>query len=243
MAILIIATEHDPHTVAVTKEIDARGGEYVVADLSEFPQHAQLAVRFTCCGDRDLGITLRGRRIDLGAIGSAWWRRPQQPRISAEVQGETHRLFAANETAEALAGLWHALDCYWVNEPRADHVAHRKDHAAAGGPGRRAPAPGHPHHERPRRGPPVHRRARLPAGHLQVVLRPRAGLAGDAAHPGRGARAHRLRALRTGHLPGVRRGRLRRAHHDRRRRALPGRDPLPADGLSDRLPHGDGPCR
>ena len=126
MAILIIATEHDPHTVAVTKQIEMLGGEYVVADLSEFPQHAQLAVRFTCCGDRDLGITIRGRRIDLGAIGSAWWRRPQQPRISAEVQGETHRLFAANETAEALAGLWHALDCYWVNEPRADHVAHRK---------------------------------------------------------------------------------------------------------------------
>jgi glutathione synthase/RimK-type ligase-like ATP-grasp enzyme len=126
MAILIIATEHDPHTVAVMKEIDGLGGEYVVADLSEFPQQAQLAVGFSCCGDRDLGITLRGRRIDLDTIGSAWWRRPQQPRISADVQGDTHRLFAANETAEALAGLWHALDSYWVNEPRADHVAHRK---------------------------------------------------------------------------------------------------------------------
>jgi glutathione synthase/RimK-type ligase-like ATP-grasp enzyme len=126
MAILIIATEHDPHTVAVTKEIDALGGEYVVADLSRFPQHAQVAVRFTCCGDRDLGISLGGRRIDLGDIGSAWWRRPQQPQISAEVRDDTHRLFAANEMAEALAGLWHALDCYWVNEPRADHVAHRK---------------------------------------------------------------------------------------------------------------------
>lgn len=126
MAILIIATEHDPHTVTVAREIDALGGEYVVADLSEFPQQANLVVRFTCCGDRDLGMTLRGRRIDLSAIGAAWWRRPQQPRISSDLQGETHRLFAANEMAEALAGLWHALDCYWVNEPRADHVAHRK---------------------------------------------------------------------------------------------------------------------
>jgi glutathione synthase/RimK-type ligase-like ATP-grasp enzyme len=126
MTVLVIAQEQDVHTQAVLREIDQLGGEVVVADLSDFPEHAQLNVAYTCCGERRYELTIRGRQHDLARVGAAWWRRPQQPQVSSDIAHQTHRLFALNETAEALAGLWHALDAFWVNDPALDHVAHRK---------------------------------------------------------------------------------------------------------------------
>lgn len=35
-------------------------------------------------------------------------------------------MFAATEAQEALAGMWHSLDAFWVNDPARDQVAHRK---------------------------------------------------------------------------------------------------------------------
>ncbi|MFV2062971.1 MAG: MvdC/MvdD family ATP grasp protein [Chloroflexota bacterium] len=126
MSVLIVAREDDVHTAAVVQHIEKAGAEHVVADLSEFPQSSRLDVRYSCCGERELTLTLGGRRHDLADFGSAWWRRPQQPLISSDITSDTHRMFAANESAEALAGLWYALETFWVNDPATDHVAHRK---------------------------------------------------------------------------------------------------------------------
>ncbi len=35
-------------------------------------------------------------------------------------------MFAANEANEALSGIWHSLDAFWVNDPGRDQIAHRK---------------------------------------------------------------------------------------------------------------------
>src|SRR5262249_31689048 len=66
--------------------------------------------------------------LDLQRCGAIWWRRPQSPEISPRVRRPSHRLFAVNETVEALQGLWHALDTFWINDPARDHVAQRKAH-------------------------------------------------------------------------------------------------------------------
>lgn len=126
MTVLVIAQEEDAHTRAVLREIERLDGDVIVADLSDFPERAQLNVYYTCCGERQFELSIAGRDHDLDTVGAAWWRRPQQPRVSSEIAHETHRLFALNEAAEALAGLWHALDVFWVNDPALDHVAHRK---------------------------------------------------------------------------------------------------------------------
>ena len=126
MAVLVIAKEEDAHTQAVVREIARLGAEYAIADLSDFPQRAQLNVHFGCCGERQYELAFGSRKLDLRDFGAAWWRRPQHPLVSRAIPSETHRLFAVNETAEALAGLWHALDVMWVNDPASDHVAHRK---------------------------------------------------------------------------------------------------------------------
>jgi glutathione synthase/RimK-type ligase-like ATP-grasp enzyme len=126
MAVLVIAREEDLHTKAVVREIQRLGGDSLVADLSEFPQFSQMNIRYSSCGDRIYELNIREMAYDLAHFGSVWWRRPQLPQISNEIVSETYRLFAVNEASEALAGLWHALDVFWVNDPAKDQVAHRK---------------------------------------------------------------------------------------------------------------------
>jgi glutathione synthase/RimK-type ligase-like ATP-grasp enzyme len=126
VAVLIIAQEEDAHTEAVVRELRRLGSDFAITDLSEFPQRAQLNIHYTCCGGRTFQLAIAGRTHDLDDFGAAWWRRPQHPQISSAITTETYRLFAQNEAAEALAGLWHALEMFWVNDPALDHVAHRK---------------------------------------------------------------------------------------------------------------------
>ena len=126
MTVLVIATESDPHTRAVVGTIEDLGGSAEVLDLSRVPQRTSLSIRYTCCGERTFQFGGEGGTIDLADVGAIWWRRPQQPQLSSEITDPTHRLFAANETHEALSGLWYALDAFWINDPARDHVAHRK---------------------------------------------------------------------------------------------------------------------
>jgi glutathione synthase/RimK-type ligase-like ATP-grasp enzyme len=132
MAVLIVATDADDHAQAVAGHIARLGGEAEIVDLSLFPRSARLAARYECCADcggRRFTLTLPGeRRLDLGEFGAAWWRRPQHPVVAPEIVSQSHRMFATSEAHEALSGLWHALDAFWVNDPARDEVAHRKAH-------------------------------------------------------------------------------------------------------------------
>jgi glutathione synthase/RimK-type ligase-like ATP-grasp enzyme len=83
-------------------------------------------MRYDCCGGRRFTFDLDGRSLELADFGTVWWRRPQPPRVDSRITRDSHRLFALNEAQEALSGLWHALDAFWVNDPARDHVAHRK---------------------------------------------------------------------------------------------------------------------
>jgi glutathione synthase/RimK-type ligase-like ATP-grasp enzyme len=126
MAVLVLSRPDDEHAAAVADEIARNGGRVEIVDLSAFPQRAALAMRYDCCGQRSFRLEVEGRVLDLDEFGSVWWRRPQQPVVSPGITRQAHRLFAANEAYEALAGLWHALDAFWVNDPGRDEVGHRK---------------------------------------------------------------------------------------------------------------------
>lgn len=129
MAVLILATATDPHAIAVAGEIEHLGGQAEILDLGLFPQHARLSAQYECCtdcGGRSFVLEVESETLQLGDFGAIWWRRPQTPQVSPDIVRPTHRMFAANEAQEALAGLWPSLDAFWVNDPGRDAVAHRK---------------------------------------------------------------------------------------------------------------------
>lgn len=130
MAVLILATAADEHALAVAGHLTEAGDEVEIVDLSLFPQHARLTASYACCedcGGRAYVVELpESRQVDLTRFDAVWWRRPQHPVIAPEVARQSHRLFAAAETHEALTGIWHALDARWVNDPARDQVAHHK---------------------------------------------------------------------------------------------------------------------
>jgi glutathione synthase/RimK-type ligase-like ATP-grasp enzyme len=125
--VLILAQPQDEHAVAVAAELEALGASSTVLDLSLIPESVSLTIRFDCCGKgREFAFDTGAERLDVAQYGSVWWRRPQQPGVSSAMTRPGHRLFAINETQEALVGLWHSLDASWINEPSADDRAHRK---------------------------------------------------------------------------------------------------------------------
>lgn len=126
---LILAPATDEHALAVAGRLHERGGRAEIVDLSCFPQRASLSARYACCADcggRGFVLELERGRLDLAEVGAVWWRRPQSPEPSPEIRDGGHRSFAVTEAYEALTGVWHSLDAFWVNDPARDQVAHRK---------------------------------------------------------------------------------------------------------------------
>ncbi len=127
MTVLILAPVTDDHAVAVAGQIDALGGRAEVIDMAWFPEQASLSMRFDACsGCLTSWLVHADRRLDLEDIEAVWVRRPAYPAVAEQMVRPSHRMFAANETHEALGGLWHALRARWINDPGADERAGRK---------------------------------------------------------------------------------------------------------------------
>ena len=123
--ILILSTPRDDHAQTVLAEILKLGAQVQLLDLSEFPQRLGLIMRYEQ-GKCHFVFGCAEKGLDFESCRAIWWRRPQQPEISPDVTRTSHRYFAMNECSEALQGLWHALDVFWINDPARDQLAHRK---------------------------------------------------------------------------------------------------------------------
>jgi len=123
--IVILSTPSDEHALAAQVELSRRNARSQLLDLSEFPQRLGLSMRYDANGcSFALGCT--GTSLNFDECGAIWWRRPQQPEISPRIPRSSHRQFAFNESVEALQGLWHAVQPFWINDPARDHLAQRK---------------------------------------------------------------------------------------------------------------------
>lgn len=123
--ILILSHHRDEHAQSVMVELSRRGAPAQLLDLSRFPLQLGLSMHYT--GARShfvFGCDEQGLALD--DCGSIWWRRPQHPSVDQAVQRQSHQNFALNESVEALTGLWHALDAFWINDPARDQIAQRK---------------------------------------------------------------------------------------------------------------------
>lgn len=123
--ILIVSTPRDEHAQAVQIELAKLGARSQLLDISEFPRSLALSMDYSGA-DHHFIFGCDESGLNLAGCGAIWWRRPQPPQVSSQVTQPTYQAFALNESAEALQGLWYALDAFWVNDPRRDHVAQRK---------------------------------------------------------------------------------------------------------------------
>jgi hypothetical protein len=126
--ILIISSTEDDHSAAVLERLNQRGVEAVLLDLSQYPQHSHLTMRYGAPARQDFSLrrTDDDKRVPLSSCRVAWWRRPQPVSLHPEVTDPSHRFFAHNEIHEALSGLWLSLDAFWMNDPVLDERASHK---------------------------------------------------------------------------------------------------------------------
>jgi glutathione synthase/RimK-type ligase-like ATP-grasp enzyme len=125
--ILIVSTDADEHTQVVVRSLADLGRETYVCDLSRFPRAMTLSMSYgTASPPQWRVVDTDGRLIHLDAVDAVWWRRPQTFHLDDRMTRSSHRSFALNEAHEAFAGLWQALNVFWINHPTRDEVAARK---------------------------------------------------------------------------------------------------------------------
>lgn len=121
--ILIVSFHDNDHVERVLEHL-ARPA--TVFDIADFPSRTKLEVRFGKQGDRMALIPSTGPTIDLEDLGAVWFRRIRAMDLDPGITDPTCRLFAWSESTEALTGLWHAMDCFWMNPPAGDEAGQRK---------------------------------------------------------------------------------------------------------------------
>jgi glutathione synthase/RimK-type ligase-like ATP-grasp enzyme len=130
MTVLILSSVSDAHAQALLEALAAKGARGELVDLSEFPTQLALSMAFEG-GRRRFELRRRGGGVlDLDAVHSVWWRRPQPFRPPAGID-QAHQRFALSEATTAFQGLYQALDAFWINEPARDAVAAHKPYQLA----------------------------------------------------------------------------------------------------------------
>jgi glutathione synthase/RimK-type ligase-like ATP-grasp enzyme len=124
--ILVISHPADLHATRVLERLAARGAEAFLLDLADLPNEATLTIEYE--DPRRPTARLRHRTsgtVELMQATAVWWRRPQYPSLEA-VTDPDGRGFAHGEWHEALYGLYHLLDCPWMNPVLLDDAASKK---------------------------------------------------------------------------------------------------------------------
>jgi glutathione synthase/RimK-type ligase-like ATP-grasp enzyme len=87
----------------------------------------RLSMRYAASAQHGFTISVPDETpISFAGVKSIWWRRPQPFSLDRAIEKGSHRTFAYNESIEAFAGLWQALDVFWINHPTRDDVGARK---------------------------------------------------------------------------------------------------------------------
>jgi glutathione synthase/RimK-type ligase-like ATP-grasp enzyme len=125
--ILAISHHKDGETAAVLHELARLHAQAQLLDLADFPRSLEIGLTFEGAETRRFLLRRRaGPEIDLARCRAVWWRRPQPFVLHPELTRPEYQNFAYSESHEAFAGLWQAIEPFWVNHPTRDEVAHRK---------------------------------------------------------------------------------------------------------------------
>ncbi len=124
--ILIISHTHDIHGTQVLSRLEQRGADVLFLDTSRIPREVNVTLEHFADRDWKGTLAVDGRALQLDAIRSVWWRRPQPFTLHSEIDGADDRHFALSETHAAMSGAWSLLNARWMNDPDRDDRASRK---------------------------------------------------------------------------------------------------------------------
>jgi glutathione synthase/RimK-type ligase-like ATP-grasp enzyme len=124
--ILLVSHDDDDHLAPMLAALATIGSEAVVVDTAGLPAAVAVAAEHGPHGDRWRLRLADGAWLDLNRCGSGWWRRPRPFDHDPRIADPGEAAWAANETYEAMAGLWDALPITWVSPPKAIETAMMK---------------------------------------------------------------------------------------------------------------------
>lgn len=123
--ILVVSYDED-HTRAVVGRLEADGREVVHVDLADFPARGEITLDYAAAGEPVYTLRTPTAHARLDRCRAAWWRRVRPFTTDRALCTSRDQSFAISETGQALHGLFHSLDCTWVNPPALDRIAHHK---------------------------------------------------------------------------------------------------------------------
>ena len=98
----------------------------MILDFSYFPAANRVSGRFGPDGLSVLFTDRHGRRVDLTAVRSFWWRRPQSLVPDPNIVDQPAREFALQESLSALYGILRVCPGLWVNDTEHNQNADLK---------------------------------------------------------------------------------------------------------------------
>jgi glutathione synthase/RimK-type ligase-like ATP-grasp enzyme len=118
--IVIVSSAGDSHVDDVALKLREMGEDPVLLNSDDIPLNATLSFRLP--GKRStwrgtVAAHPSGRVIDIDAVRSVWWRRPNPYFGLPPELSEQEREFAKEEIDSVLRGAWSLLDAYWVSYP------------------------------------------------------------------------------------------------------------------------------
>jgi glutathione synthase/RimK-type ligase-like ATP-grasp enzyme len=113
--IVIVTGKFDTHADLVIVRLREMGHQPIRFHTADFPLSSAFTLRLD---NRPASGGLRTSKCTIGLedIGAVWWRRPKPPRLPVDFS-QRESDFTRAEIAQALNGLWHNLDCYWMSFP------------------------------------------------------------------------------------------------------------------------------
>lgn len=121
--ILIISFPDNEHVRRVTRHLSM---PHEIVDLAWFPAQMRMLALAGRDADAFFLDLPDGRRLALDEVGAVWHRRIRPFTLDPALTDATARRFAWSECTEALDGLWHGMNCFWMNPPHADERALKK---------------------------------------------------------------------------------------------------------------------
>ncbi|HVT29797.1 MAG TPA: hypothetical protein VHE81_17395 [Lacipirellulaceae bacterium] len=124
--ILIFTAKQDGHIESVSRHLDAAGAAWVRINTEDFATNVELTLT-PATGSGTLLVRDSGKRIDLRAVTSVWYRKPE-PVVLAHFSLDPGALqYVDAEFSEILMGIYALLGhAIWINSPFTTRLAHRK---------------------------------------------------------------------------------------------------------------------